>query len=242
MALTTCPDCQTQISTEAVACPKCGRPMKKLPRERWSRGVAALLSFLIPGAGSIYKGDVALGVVWFVITALGYVVFIVPGLVLHLIGIGIAASGDPTAPDDAPAAGQAVPMRAPAKPRELTVEQIAMMRRRSRIVGAIIASLAVVCIAAFVVALIVQGRQREEASAAGDRLRARAQRRDEELKVMKQEAEPLRLAILKAKHSCVSVISLEAKERSKYVSCIFGERYRVQVDKMGKLLRIEKLQ
>ena len=27
MALTTCPDCDSQISTAAVTCPKCGRPM-----------------------------------------------------------------------------------------------------------------------------------------------------------------------------------------------------------------------
>jgi len=29
MALTTCPDCQHELSTEAFACPKCGRPTGK---------------------------------------------------------------------------------------------------------------------------------------------------------------------------------------------------------------------
>ena len=28
MALTTCPDCARQISTEAIACPGCGRPIR----------------------------------------------------------------------------------------------------------------------------------------------------------------------------------------------------------------------
>src|SRR4051812_44517015 len=27
MALTTCPDCSTQVSDQAAACPKCGRPI-----------------------------------------------------------------------------------------------------------------------------------------------------------------------------------------------------------------------
>lgn len=31
MALTPCPDCQTPISTDAYACPKCGRPTGKRP-------------------------------------------------------------------------------------------------------------------------------------------------------------------------------------------------------------------
>lgn len=31
MALTTCPDCQVQISDAAPACPRCGRPMHAAP-------------------------------------------------------------------------------------------------------------------------------------------------------------------------------------------------------------------
>ncbi len=29
MALTTCPDCNSEVSTDATACPKCGRPTQK---------------------------------------------------------------------------------------------------------------------------------------------------------------------------------------------------------------------
>lgn len=33
MALTTCPDCEHQISTSAAACPQCGRPMQSAKPE-----------------------------------------------------------------------------------------------------------------------------------------------------------------------------------------------------------------
>ena len=61
----------------------------------WSPGIAALLSFFVPGAGQIYKGEVLGGLTWMFCTVLGYVCFIVPGLVLHLICVVLASSGDP---------------------------------------------------------------------------------------------------------------------------------------------------
>jgi TM2 domain-containing membrane protein YozV len=63
----------------------------------WSPGVAALLSLIIPGAGQMYKGQVGKGLVWLLFVVLGYFVFIVPGLILHLICILGAAQGDPYA-------------------------------------------------------------------------------------------------------------------------------------------------
>ncbi len=71
-------------------------PQHYQPPQQWNAGVAALLSFLIPGVGQMYKGNVAHGVVWFVVTLIGYMMLIVPGLVLHLICICTAASGDTT--------------------------------------------------------------------------------------------------------------------------------------------------
>ncbi|MFD2034633.1 hypothetical protein ACFSKL_07535 [Belliella marina] len=62
---------------------------------KWSPGIAALLSFIIPGAGQMYKGDIGTGIVWFFFVVLGYFFLIVPGIVLHLICIVTAASGDP---------------------------------------------------------------------------------------------------------------------------------------------------
>ena len=61
----------------------------------WRPGVAALLSFLIPGTGQIYKGQVLGGLAWLVSVAVGYAMFIFPGLVLHLLCILFAASGSP---------------------------------------------------------------------------------------------------------------------------------------------------
>jgi TM2 domain-containing membrane protein YozV len=62
--------------------------------KRWSRLVAFLLSCFIPGLGQMYKGHIIRGVLWFLFTAAGYVLFIVPGLVLHILCALSAAMGD----------------------------------------------------------------------------------------------------------------------------------------------------
>ncbi|MEX1224460.1 MAG: hypothetical protein WEA31_07925 [Pirellulales bacterium] len=64
-------------------------------RQFWNPGVAILLSLLWPGVGQIYKGEVAAGIVWMFCTFMGYVLFVLPGLVLHIICIVNAGSGDP---------------------------------------------------------------------------------------------------------------------------------------------------
>jgi predicted nucleic acid-binding Zn ribbon protein len=69
--------------------------MSSQPQPRWSPGVAAVLSFLIPGLGQIYKGQIFNGIAWLVMTIIGYVLFIIPGVVLHLCCIIGAASGNP---------------------------------------------------------------------------------------------------------------------------------------------------
>jgi TM2 domain-containing membrane protein YozV len=68
------------------------------PVRKWSPGIAALLSFLIPGAGQLYKGHVIRGLIWFVITGIGYFLLFVPGLILHTICIISASMGDPYSP------------------------------------------------------------------------------------------------------------------------------------------------
>lgn len=70
-----------------------GMPFRAGPR--WNPFVAAALSFLIPGLGQCYKGQVVNGLVWFVLVLIGYVLFIIPGLVLHLCCVIGAAMGDP---------------------------------------------------------------------------------------------------------------------------------------------------
>ena len=65
------------------------------PQPKWSPGVAAVLSFLFPGLGQMYKGQIFNGLLWMVITVVGYICFIVPGVVLHLCCVIGAASGNP---------------------------------------------------------------------------------------------------------------------------------------------------
>jgi hypothetical protein len=60
-------------------------------RPRASAGVASLLSFFWPGAGHIYCGEVGAGLGWMMATFVGYVAFIIPGIILHICCI-VAAS------------------------------------------------------------------------------------------------------------------------------------------------------
>jgi len=65
------------------------------PAKRWSRGLAFVLSLLIPGLGQLYKGQLINAVVWFLVVGVGYVALVIPGVVLHLCCAIGAASGDP---------------------------------------------------------------------------------------------------------------------------------------------------
>lgn len=59
----------------------------------WSPGTAAVLSLVIPGAGQMYKGQVFNGLLWLFFVVVGYVMFVVAGVILHLFCIIGAASG-----------------------------------------------------------------------------------------------------------------------------------------------------
>jgi len=107
-----CPYCAESISVDAIKCKHCGEildndlkasrqqqgPTIVMPEQKirkWSPGIAALLSFLIPGAGQMYKGNVGSGLAWLVFVVIGYFLLFIPGIILHLICIFAAASGDP---------------------------------------------------------------------------------------------------------------------------------------------------
>jgi len=99
----TCPYCAEAIKWDAKVCKHCHRDLATggigtvalQPTPQWSKGVAAVLSLVIPGAGQMYKGQVLNGMVWLFFVVFGYVLFILPGVILHLCCIAGAASGDP---------------------------------------------------------------------------------------------------------------------------------------------------
>ena len=65
------------------------------PVQRWSPGLAAVLSFFVPGLGQLYKGQILNGLVWFFFVCMGYLALILPGLVLHFFCVLGALSGNP---------------------------------------------------------------------------------------------------------------------------------------------------
>ena len=104
-----CPYCVEKIKNDAKKCKFCGEILDaelKIHRERekkrlqpkvqkWSPGVAVILSILIPGAGQMYKGNVLIGFLWLFFLLIGYILFVLPGLCLHLVCIISASIGDP---------------------------------------------------------------------------------------------------------------------------------------------------
>jgi len=65
------------------------------PVRLWSPGLAAVLSFFVPGLGQLYKGQFVSAVFWFVFVSMGYVALILPGLILHFFCVVGALSGNP---------------------------------------------------------------------------------------------------------------------------------------------------
>jgi TM2 domain-containing membrane protein YozV len=92
-----CFRCGSTIFEDAAICPHCGvaQPgfMEALARPalgyvQKDSGIASLLSFLCPGAGQMYAGEVGRGVliflVWFVSIPLTFVMLCIPTVVIHI--------------------------------------------------------------------------------------------------------------------------------------------------------------
>jgi TM2 domain-containing membrane protein YozV len=52
---------------------------------------AGILSMIIPGAGQLYAGRPLSAIAWFVLVTMGYMLLIVPGVLLHVLCIASAA-------------------------------------------------------------------------------------------------------------------------------------------------------
>jgi hypothetical protein len=112
-----CPFCTAEVPADAIKCRYCaefldGRNLN--PQQpvatvaaatqhvyiqtrvaKWSPGVAAGLSLIIPGLGQIYKTQIFNGLLWMIMVPIGYLFFIIPGLFLHICCVIGASQGDP---------------------------------------------------------------------------------------------------------------------------------------------------
>ena len=87
-----CPTCGTSFPPGiSKNCPTCGvnlvMPQKFINSEIKNPGIAALCSFVIPGLGQVYNGEVGKAIAVLIGTLVGALFFIVPGVVVWIFGM-----------------------------------------------------------------------------------------------------------------------------------------------------------
>jgi TM2 domain-containing membrane protein YozV len=107
--LIACPYCAEPIRYGARKCRHCGEYLDDDLRRQQRRaaydnplaagakpnaGIAAVLSLFFPGAGQIYREKIGAGIAWMIAVAIGYVLLVVPGLILHGFCIYDAATNE----------------------------------------------------------------------------------------------------------------------------------------------------
>ena len=79
-----CSHCGKKISSQAEICPKCG--VRQKYTEVKNAGVAAILSFILPGIGQIYNGQIGKGVLFlffeFIFFSLSFILIGIPFLLV----------------------------------------------------------------------------------------------------------------------------------------------------------------
>lgn len=66
--------------------------MSLLERHQPNAAAAAVLSMIVPGAGQLYAGRPLSAIAWFMLVTMGYLMLIVPGVLLHVMCIASAAA------------------------------------------------------------------------------------------------------------------------------------------------------
>lgn len=96
----TCPFCAEPIHVDAKKCKHCGEiidpTLRSYSPQRQHEpegpdGVAALISLVLPGGGQIYQGRIGSGFIWMICAFVGYLLLIVPGIIIHIVCIVNAA-------------------------------------------------------------------------------------------------------------------------------------------------------
>ena len=106
-----CPSCGKSIDPDKRFCVHCGAPLVPAPApapvasavppaatqpayaqppapgQQKNTALAAIASFLFPGLGQVYNGGFARGLCFFFGTLIGYLIFIIPGLIIWIYGI-----------------------------------------------------------------------------------------------------------------------------------------------------------
>jgi hypothetical protein len=116
----------------------------------WSPGVAAVLSVFVPGLGHVYKGRMGAGFVLFIATVVGYMLLILPGLLIHLGVIFDAYNGPSKEELESRPRGT---LNAPP-----TAEQRVRSRRETRLILRVLAGLAAFVVVVMAVSPWLQDR------------------------------------------------------------------------------------
>jgi TM2 domain-containing membrane protein YozV len=87
-------DMPNRVRIESPRTPALVRQVQTAPAvvAQPNAAVAGVLSLIVPGAGQLYAGHPLSAVLWFLVVSVGYLLLIVPGVILHAVCIAQAAS------------------------------------------------------------------------------------------------------------------------------------------------------